>query len=201
MVRCESSPRRPSIGRQSRAMMAPQPRPLHTTRRARQQQPQLGWGGDVISTRYHIRTMTEHRCSVCGKSKRDKRVTNPALRALGWTPLRLGEFKMVAGPIGTARTVSGGRIDHGPMHGSYVALPHQLTMRGWMVFHRSDCRPVASKLTPSQARTLAATLNLVATGEAPRSARPYGNPLLDRQPERRRTPRLRRGSPRHTETI
>ena len=45
-------------------------------------------------------TMTEHRCSLCGKSDRDKQVTNPALRALGWTPLRLAELNMVAGPEG-----------------------------------------------------------------------------------------------------
>jgi hypothetical protein len=44
--------------------------------------------------------MTKHRCSLCGKSDGDKQVTNPALRALGWTPLRLKELKMVAGPEG-----------------------------------------------------------------------------------------------------
>jgi len=54
---------------------------------------------------------------------------------------------------------------------SYVALPHQLADRGWMVFHRTHCRPVALRLTPSQARTLADALNLAATGEAPRPAR------------------------------
>jgi hypothetical protein len=54
---------------------------------------------------------------------------------------------------------------------SYVALPHQLADRGWMVFHRTRCRPVASRLTPAQAKTLADALNLAATGEAPRPTR------------------------------
>ncbi len=57
-------------------------------------------------------------------------------------------------------------LDHA-MRPSYVAIPHHLTAQGWMVFHRTLCQPVASKLTPSQARTLADALNLAATGEAP----------------------------------
>ncbi len=67
--------------------------------------------------------------------------------------------------------MTGTPLDQRVMRPSYVALPHQLTLRGWMVFHRIRCQPVASRLTPSQARTLADALNLAATGEAPRPAR------------------------------
>jgi hypothetical protein len=57
------------------------------------------------------------------------------------------------------------------MRPSYVALPHQLVPRGWMVFNRERCRPVAATLTRGQAQTLAAALNLAATGEErPRAA-------------------------------
>ncbi len=66
---------------------------------------------------------------------------------------------------------TGGPLDHRAMHPSYIALPHQLTIRGWMVFHRTRCQAVACRLTPAQARTLADALNLAATGEAPRPAR------------------------------
>ncbi len=53
----------------------------------------------------------------------------------------------------------------------YVALPHQLAARGWVVFHRTRARPVASRLTPAQAKTLADALNLPPTGGAPRPTR------------------------------
>jgi hypothetical protein len=70
-----------------------------------------------------------------------------------------------------ACTVVGRPLDQHPMQPCYIALPHQLAARGWMVFHRTRCEAVAYRLTPPQARTLADALNLAATGEAPRSAR------------------------------
>jgi hypothetical protein len=53
------------------------------------------------------------------------------------------------------------------MRASYVALPHQLTSRRWMVFNRLRSQPVVSGLSPTQARTLAAALNIAASGEGP----------------------------------
>jgi hypothetical protein len=91
-----------------------------------------------------------------------RRRVAPALASLG----RGGED----GPQWSC-TIIGRPLDQHPMHPSYVPLPHQLTARGWMVFHRIRCEAVASRLTPPQARTLADALNLAATGEAPRSAR------------------------------
>ena len=53
------------------------------------------------------------------------------------------------------------------MRASYIALPHQLTSRRWMVFNRLRSQPVVCGLSPTQARTLAAALNIAATGEGP----------------------------------
>jgi hypothetical protein len=53
------------------------------------------------------------------------------------------------------------------MRPTYIALPHLLTSRGWMVFNRVRCRPVAESLTRPQAQTLATALNLASTGEQP----------------------------------
>jgi hypothetical protein len=50
---------------------------------------------------------------------------------------------------------------------TYIALPHQLTSRAWMVFNLKRCCPVASNLSPRQARTLAEALNEVVSGIQP----------------------------------
>jgi hypothetical protein len=53
----------------------------------------------------------------------------------------------------------------------YVAMPHAVTRLGWMVYNRHRSRPTAVALTPSQAKTLAAVLNLACTGAPPRPSR------------------------------
>jgi hypothetical protein len=58
------------------------------------------------------------------------------------------------------------------MRASYVALPHQLTSRRWMVFNRIRCQPVACDLSPEQAQTLADAFNIAATGELRTSPAP-----------------------------
>lgn len=53
------------------------------------------------------------------------------------------------------------------MRPPYIALPHLLTSRGWMVFDRVRCQPAAESLTRRQAQTLATALNVASTGELP----------------------------------
>lgn len=121
-------------------------------------------GGDASGERSNA-TGSFTRCASLGRPSYPERHLQ-FVRIIAHTgPLMTGTAE------GRACGVASRPLDHRAMHPSYVALPHQLTMHGWMVFHRTRCQPVASRLTPSQARTLAEALNLAATGEAPRTAR------------------------------